>query len=278
MLRQRTEKGKLQEQMLNRILPPAIVKELTSTRTRHDPTELLRTLSHRHESVSILFADVVGFSTFAKDVESLVVMEYLNKLFEGFDRLCDEHNAYKVETIGDCYVATVGLVTGRMLFRKAEEQSAASPGVSLRKITEDTSSQSRIVASERSVRFAQDSPDDIEDAARENTRDLTLFAKAMICQSKTVAMAVREGEEKPTSMRVGIHTGSCLSGIVGTRNLRFCVLGESVRVAQKLEESGKPDHLHASHVVRALVPGECWRPSNVTFGEKETYLLKPFVE
>ena len=73
--------------MLNRILPPAIVKELTSTRTRHDPTELLRTLSHRHESVSILFADVVGFSTFAKDVESLVVMEYLNKLFEGFDRL-----------------------------------------------------------------------------------------------------------------------------------------------------------------------------------------------
>jgi len=30
--------------------------------------------------------------------------------------------------------------------------------------------------------------------------------------------------------------------------------------------------------VRALVPGECWRPSNVTFGEKETYLLKPFVE
>lgn len=91
-------------------------------------------------------------------------------------------------------------------------------------------------------------------------------------------MAVREGEEKSTSMRVGIHTGSCLSGIVGTRNLRFCVLGESVRVAQKLEESGKPDHLHASHVVRALVPGECWRPSNVTFGEKETYLLKPFVE
>ena len=302
MLRQRTEKGKLQEQMLNRILPPAIVKELTSTRTRHDPTELLRTLSHRHESVSILFADVVGFSTFAKDVESLVVMEYLNKLFEGFDRLCDEHNAYKVETIGDCYVATVGLVTGRTLSENVSEASRIGTSNFNLSITESVSGTLRVKAARNRVETSVEAYDkdivqhlkrlrssttmrctsitdaELLGAARENTRDLTLFAKAMICQSKTVAMAIREGEEKPTSMRVGIHTGSCLSGIVGTRNLRFCVLGESVRLAQKLEESGKPDHLHASHVVRVLVPGECWRPSNVTFGEKETYLLKPFVE
>merc|ERR1719235_3045943 len=141
VLRQRTEKGKLQEQMLNRILPPAIVKELTSTRTRHDPTELLRTLSHRHESVSILFADV----------ESLVVMENLNKLFEGFDRLCDEHNAYKVETIGDCYVATVGLVTGRTLSENVSEASRIGTSNFNLSITESVSGTLRVKAARNRV-------------------------------------------------------------------------------------------------------------------------------
>ena len=45
-------------------------------------------------------------------------MSFLNDLFHVFDGLCDQYNVYKVETIGDCYVATVGLVTGNMLSKK----------------------------------------------------------------------------------------------------------------------------------------------------------------
>ena len=66
---------------------------------------------------------------------------------------------------------------------------------------------------------------------------------------------------QPTSLRVGVHTGSCVSGIVGTRNLRFCILGESVSIAAKLEQSGRPDMIHASATVREMAPKFHWKPA-----------------
>ena len=65
---------------------------------------------------------------------------------------------------------------------------------------------------------------------------------------------------QPTSLRVGVHTGSCVSGIVGTRNLRFCILGESVSIAAKLEQSGRPDMIHASGAVKEMAPKFHWEP------------------
>merc|ERR1712188_322958 len=72
-------------------------------------------LSQHHEGVSILFADIVGFSSFAKQVDSIIVMHYLNDLFDHFDNETDSHNVYKIETVGDCYVCAVGVVTGKQL-------------------------------------------------------------------------------------------------------------------------------------------------------------------
>ena len=43
------------------------------------------------------------------------VMVFLNELFQVFDNLCDAHSVYKVETVGDCYVAAVGVVTGVLI-------------------------------------------------------------------------------------------------------------------------------------------------------------------
>ena len=123
-------------------------------------------------------------------------------------------------------------------------------------------------------------------AARQNTRDMVMFAKLMVRHSKTVAqdtcqgILTRRAQQvspsdhpdggggdcgqgddcvQPTSLRVGVHTGSCVSGIVGTRNLRFCILGESVSIAAKLEQSGRPDMIHASATVREMAPKFHWK-------------------
>lgn len=58
-----------------------------------------------YDDVSILFADIVGFTEYSADKEPRQVVEMLSKLFSEFDRECNRIGLYKVYTIGDCYVA-----------------------------------------------------------------------------------------------------------------------------------------------------------------------------
>lgn len=63
---------------------------------------------HSMEDVSILFADIVGFTKMSstKNAEELVAI--LNDLFERFDDLCEHHGCEKISTLGDCYYCVSG--------------------------------------------------------------------------------------------------------------------------------------------------------------------------
>ena len=60
--------------------------------------------------MTILFADIVGFTSMSQAVGANYVMQFLNDLYTRFDALTDEHHVYKVETIGDCYMVAGGLL------------------------------------------------------------------------------------------------------------------------------------------------------------------------
>ncbi len=90
------------EKLLNIILPPSIVVELTTSnivRTRY------------YQNVAVLFADVVGFTTYC-DTHELPEVE---KNLQQFSELCEEvaikHNLQKIKTIGDGFLATAGMLT-----------------------------------------------------------------------------------------------------------------------------------------------------------------------
>merc|ERR1711907_696067 len=72
-----------------------------------------------------------------------------------------------------------------------------------------------------------------------NAADLIGFAKAMVLGSRHVVKPV---VGTPATLRVGIHSGSCISGIVGTRNIKYCLLGRDVVTAALMEHLGVPDH------------------------------------
>eukprot|EP00980_Cylindrotheca_fusiformis_P018236 scaffold5920_cov94-Cylindrotheca_fusiformis.AAC.1 len=60
-------------------------------------------------SVTVVFADLVGFTAWSSAREPHHVFILLETLYGAFDKLAYRHGVFKVETVGDCYVAAAGL-------------------------------------------------------------------------------------------------------------------------------------------------------------------------
>lgn len=79
-------------------------------------------LAESFDDVTILFADIVGFTKYSAGKEPRQVIEMLSKLFTEFDKECNRLNLYKVYTIGDCYVV-LGFIDKRNRKPPSEEAS-----------------------------------------------------------------------------------------------------------------------------------------------------------
>jgi adenylate cyclase len=66
-------------------------------------------IADRVESLSVLFADLVGFTRAAHLLSPEEVIDYLDDMVRTFDELCAKHGVEKIKTIGDSYMAVGGL-------------------------------------------------------------------------------------------------------------------------------------------------------------------------
>jgi adenylate cyclase len=66
-------------------------------------------IADRVESLSVLFADLVGFTRAAHPLPPEEVIDYLDDMVRTFDDLCAKHGLEKIKTIGDSYMAVGGL-------------------------------------------------------------------------------------------------------------------------------------------------------------------------
>jgi class 3 adenylate cyclase len=172
-------------------------------------------LATRHDQITVLFADIVGFTPMCTSNEPSTVMYFLNDIFSRFDTLLDVYGVYKVETIGDCYVVAGGLVT------------------------KDTNG----------ITHVRQNTDAL------NALKIVQFAKAMLKECRNVKMP---GTEKPVSIRIGIHTGPVMSGIVGNRMPRFCLFGDTINTAARMESVAQPGSICATECTRLLASDEDW--------------------
>jgi adenylate cyclase len=86
--------------LLRRILPSPVVDQLR--------TGTSRVVDH-HESVTVLFADLVGFTPMTQAVPPADVVSFLEDVFGWIDELAARHGIEKIKTIGDAYMAAAGV-------------------------------------------------------------------------------------------------------------------------------------------------------------------------
>ncbi len=94
------EEQAVAERLLLNILPAPVAVELKAGRD---------VIAERHGDVSVLFADLVGFTPLATRIPPEELVKLLNRIFSAFDDLVAEHGLEKIKTIGDSYMACGGL-------------------------------------------------------------------------------------------------------------------------------------------------------------------------
>lgn len=162
----------------------------------HDIQTLFRPFNmNRVENVSILFADIVGFTKMSSSKSAEELVEILNNLFQRFDLLCKFHNCEKISTLGDCYYCVSGCPEPR--------------------------------------------PD---------------HAQCTVEMGLSMIEAIKQEKNEGVNIRVGVHTGTVLCGIVGTRRFKFDVWSNDVTLANRMESTGKPGFVHISENTCKFLP------------------------
>jgi len=72
-----------------------------------------QTIAERFDAVSILFADVVGFTPLSTQVEPEEMVNLLNEIYTHFDNVVDRYGLEKIRTMGDGYMVASGAPTAR---------------------------------------------------------------------------------------------------------------------------------------------------------------------
>jgi len=87
-------------QLIASIFPAPIVQRLTAGE---------QVIAESHGEVTVLFSDLVGFTTLTKRLSAGHLVEVLNDYFSTLDRLTEKHRVEKIKTIGDAYMVVSGL-------------------------------------------------------------------------------------------------------------------------------------------------------------------------
>jgi len=98
----RIEKDRSERLLLN-ILPPAIAERLKRNEIN---------IAQGHADVTVMFADIVGFTRMTEELSPVETVKILNDVFSIFDDIADKYRVEKIKTIGDAYMACAGLDTG----------------------------------------------------------------------------------------------------------------------------------------------------------------------
>jgi len=109
-----TKENTRQERLLLSVLPRYVAVQMKNDfDAKVKPEQFHKIYIQRHDNVSILFADIVGFTKLASQCVPAEVVRTLHELFVRFDRLATDNHCLRIKLLGDCYYCVSGLPEAR---------------------------------------------------------------------------------------------------------------------------------------------------------------------
>jgi adenylate cyclase len=172
--------GAENERLLLNILPASIAERLRGGE---------KIIADRHEQLTVLFADCVGFTAMSSHLPPDAVVNQLNQVFSAFDGLADRYRLEKIKTIGDAYMVAGGLLGGG------------------------------------------DHPE------RVAAMGLDMLAEVE---------RMRAGGFPDLAVRIGMHVGPAVAGVIGLKKFIYDVWGDTVNVASRMETMSEPGRMQVT--------------------------------
>jgi class 3 adenylate cyclase/ActR/RegA family two-component response regulator len=180
------------DSLLLNILPDEIAEELK---------RFGRSYARKHQQVSVLFADIKGFTLVAETLSPEKLVTALDEVFRAFDNIVDKYDMEKIKTIGDAYMCACGLP-------RSDGDNALK--------------------------------------AVKTAIDMQQFIHGF-------GLACRIQNLPEFEIRIGIHTGPVIAGVVGSRKFAYDIWGDTVNLASLMEQHGEAGKINISASTYSLI-------------------------
>ena len=234
------------------------------------------------QHVTMLYSDIVGYTALSSRLSASSLIKLLDQLYRAFDSHLDALGLYKVETIGDAFVVLGGVrqvrgagipvnTTSVSMNRFSQAawgspstpqtahmlQSPATMGLTfdhadsighvsmLQQAVMESMQDSQHDGSQGSGSSAHESPA----ASRHPTEAVALLAAAMLDDIRLIGRAAGF----PIEMRIGIHVGSAVGGIIGWSRPRYFVWGFDTVIGNAMESKGVPGQIMLSSAASTVL-------------------------